>query len=627
MEKQTQKLSNALQAGFVGENEALLQEVQKRYKSTRVLDLDTLARLESIDFDIVFIVFKDKDIKKLFLSIVNLNLTVAVFTPFYNNLTFLKNALRYNVSFVENDRLESSALQKVFALIDKKALAVYEKQLQVKRHEMITNAKLQALIMLKHNKPVFINNYAKELLGIESKEEFARQYMEQNTPLLEVLFGKQSQKLLEIDVAKSGSQTFLGSSSIQNDSVIAALVPIPSALFQNKDSMLERIGFIEELKNAIAHLQVATQNSFCIVMASLSNFDSIRDQNGSYETFEFSKQIGRYIQQSVDNSALLASWQAGGFVLLVENRKKAAIDETLQALNNTIGEEVFADKIIPFLQFASISIDSQKDVNKTINIIDTFFSDGLSAEQARQYDYFQLSQISEAMDDTQKIYRYLSNIMYNNAPLKLLNIYKGVHISTTAFISKIENNHIYAEVKNVQLYAMQVEKSTVIQSVNLPKDLEVEVVHIDLKKSLAIFTYPRLLEYSANNRETTRVQSDFRFPAKIKQDRVVHSGEILDLSIKSIAVKLPKAASQQFERGDVWVLFRIPIESMDEGFFNAQIEGNLIKFEEVDERYVKAVIIFELDEPDESYLLEYIYNRQKEIIKEIKTIAMKGLAR
>ena len=68
--------------------------------------------------------------------------------------------------------------------------------------------------------------------------------------------------------------------------------------------------------------------------------------------------------------------------------------------------------------------------------------------------------------------------------------------------------------------------------------------------------------------------------------------------------------------------FSLPLPRLDGGMASMSVSGK-IQYIQKEEEFTKVVVILELEEPYESFLIEYIYNRQQSLINEIKSIANK----
>ncbi len=592
-----------------------------------------ITKQPAINADIIFVEFSGKDAKTLFSRLSALGGKKVILTPYGNNAGFLKLALKYKIESIYPPIEETQKWVKLFQVLLKEIIATYEEQKRTKRAEALAHMHTHWFCIVENANVTYISEPMKKFLGVANIKEFEQKYAESET-LSSLLCAQNIEDVVVLESFSGEKKNFLvlSESSLAQQTLIT-FTPLSETVMQrltSKDKALNRIGFIEDVKNKLTHEEVSEQTELAVVMITITNYDSIVREYGNYAFYELSKEFIDFLSNQMGHHALIANWSSNCYTMLLENHRYEELEAIIEKLHQELTYKTFSNKIVPFIKTATINI-ADKQINDVVGIIDTFFNKKIELQDAEKFEYKEHTQIDEKMNNDDKIAYYFDNIMYNKIPLKLLNIYKGVHISTSAHIEKIDEKldgeEIHIKVKNIQLYAMQLERKVVIQSINLPKDIEVDVAQINLEKNLAVIKNPVFLEFSANNRETTRVQSDYRLPIKMKQGKTVNSGEIMDLSIKSVAIKMPKAVEKNFESGQVWVSFKIPVESADDGFFQTQIEGELVKFApmEEDEKNTKAIILFNIDEPDESYLLEYIYKRQKEIISEIKKLALKGL--
>jgi hypothetical protein len=625
IDEKLQKYAKVLNVLYVYETPFSEQKLfEDCFKSLYTCDFEEfIQKANEFEVDIVFVEFSQKDIKSLFSALMQISAKKVLFTPFDTNATFLKNALKTKVDTVMQKPDDKKVFAQLFESLTKAIYLQYKEKSETKKYQTIVNSNLHCFIYILGAHVQFICEKTKTVFGVADAKEFEQKYLNK---LDEAIKNPQTQHYLQLP-SNQNVPIFLAASSNSGDETVVSLTPLQNTgVASNGAASVNRLKFIEELKNIIVHQDAKQACAVNIAMVKIVNIQGIKEEFGSYNALIFSSEFVGFIKNFLDSQALVATWTDEGFVLMSEMQSYSALKQKLQELNEALHVKVFENAVVPFVKSALIQIKSN-DLNEIIALNDGFFAKGVSLELAKKYDYFETSQISEDMDEKEKVLSYFSNIMYAQTPLKLLNIYKGVNITTTATVEKIEAGKIFVKAKNIQLYTMQIEKKTVVQSSSLPKDVEINVEFVDLKRNIAVFANPTLLEFSANNRETTRVQSDFRFPIKMRQNKVTHSGEILDLSIRSVAIKFPAAVKAQFKSGNVEVTFRMPIETLDEGFYQTKITGDLIRFVELkDHRFVKAIILLSLEEPDEGYVLEYIYKRQREIIFEIKKLALKGLA-
>ena len=96
------------------------------------------------------------------------------------------------------------------------------------------------------------------------------------------------------------------------------------------------------------------------------------------------------------------------------------------------------------------------------------------------------------------------------------------------------------------------------------------------------------------------------------------NGEIIDISVNSIAMKCAKVLKDSVQNQAVRLHFSLPNEEAENGYAVIEAEGKVTYVGE-NEEYTKVVALLNpLKKPNDDYLLHYMYARQKELILEIK---------
>ena len=169
---------------------------------------------------------------------------------------------------------------------------------------------------------------------------------------------------------------------------------------------------------------------------------------------------------------------------------------------------------------------------------------------------------------------------------------------------------------------MEVEGKTVIQSPDLPNDVSADVNYVNFDKSFALLDNFAFLETSANSRLHTRVQPASRTPLSLRFEKYSYQGEIMDISINSIAVKFSQRVNKKLLEQVVSMDFKLPTAENEFGYVEMKIKGFIIHIADYDKIYCKVVFLLkDLPKPYDSYLLKYMYTRQKYLIFELKKLA------
>ena len=213
---------------------------------------------------------------------------------------------------------------------------------------------------------------------------------------------------------------------------------------------------------------------------------------------------------------------------------------------------------------------------------------------------------------------YLQTAFTNKTPIKLLNIYKGLCINTSSTVIKKTEEDVHITFEQLQGTAISFEKTTIIQSSNFSKDILADVTHIDYRKKIAYLKNFRFITGSANARKYSRVTCSQRTPIALTHDKGTINGEILDISMNSLAIKTRVYKNMDsLKLSKITLNFTLPIKSSELGYMKLTLEGKVM-FNLCDEKYCKVIVNLYNDQANESVLMEYVYGRQKEIIVELK---------
>lgn len=144
---------------------------------------------------------------------------------------------------------------------------------------------------------------------------------------------------------------------------------------------------------------------------------------------------------------------------------------------------------------------------------------------------------------------------------------------------------------------------------------------LNLQKRIAIIENFKFLTTNANARQYARVTTSVNISIALLHGAIKLHGVIFDLSIHCIAIMVKHTKElEKLRSKNVSLVFNIPTKRVDTGFWQLKLEADITAIIEKDG---KAKVICELNEDssNESMLMEYIYDRQKELIVEIKKMS------
>lgn len=228
----------------------------------------------------------------------------------------------------------------------------------------------------------------------------------------------------------------------------------------------------------------------------------------------------------------------------------------------------------------------------------------------------------ENEDPKQKALHYLEKNFLSKSNVEFLNFYKGMKVSTDSKFIKISDGNIFFTVEKIQGYAMKIEEKVIIQGKDLPFDISAEIKIVDLNKKIVLLKNFEPLKYSASNRKYIRVAPEHRTHLSVNSNKTTFSGNILDLSEISIAVKLNNSKNALPINSEVNLQFDIPLKRVSDIKTKIIISGKVFSIIELEE-YTQMIINYTAEEPYNSFLNEYIYERQKDLSNELKFLINK----
>lgn len=381
-------------------------------------------------------------------------------------------------------------------------------------------------------------------------------------------------------------------------------------------STINRFKFIETLKDRLAQNSI-DKIPMSIVCINISNYQKLLESSGSIIIHDFIKKFIEKLCFYKDSCQDLSQWNPHFFLFLIEGEN---FENTKQQLDSTHQKLIYSeidDMVSPIITSSALRIENL-DINDIIDSIEEIGSYDFKANDFNSCDYFEINHFNDYMQEDEQIYHYFQSCIANQTPLKLLNIYKGLCINTASKMLKIRENSYFLHCENLQAYSMKFDSKTIIQSPDLPKDVEADIKYINIEKQYAIIENLKYLEFSANNRQHTRVQPNIRMPLTFKYGKYSYQGEVLDISTQAIAIKFNHSLSDEISSKEVELQFKIPDDSMNDGFAFIDVSGKVVNVSAVDITKSKVVVMINLEAPYDSYMLKYMYDRQKELIFELK---------
>ena len=465
-----------------------------------------------------------------------------------------------------------------------------------------------AEVLAAEGKPTFLNREAKALFGVKEPKELEPLWRELSLPEENgddalPLEWNEKRFLLHRSPAAPGSER------------LHTFVPLPENFGDERHRFLSRVEFIDRLKDRMA--QRSEETKLTIIMGRIDNFDAVTQAAGWLEANAILKRFIEEAQKLFDPVDAVGIWHKNMPIALFDGPEPEELKRRLKRFVAEMKLFDFGANVTLSVEFTLVEV-ANDDLNGLITLIEKEYEGELSVRETKAFPLYKTGSNEARPDEGQLLRQFFTNIMANGLPVKLMNLYKGLPISSPTKILKMEEEKIVVTAEKLQKYVMETERKVVFQSPHLPGDVEAEVHLIDPRRPLAIVKNPKMLHTSINNRKHTRVAVTSRLPIALKEGKRQYTGYIYDLSVNSIALRFNagKFAENELKGKEVRAAFRLPWEN-EEGFVNIETEAKVL-FNRDEGEHHKVVLILEPDDVIESYLFDYIYKRQKELIQEIK---------
>lgn len=562
-----------------------------------------------------------KDKLKLLLSIFTRHKPIIayIFANDVENRLLLKFALHFGVTDVLPLQNEETLL---FSIFTKEANKLDDKLYTFQKIEL--EKKIEhffPFLVFQSGTLTYANSKAKKLY--ETNDLMALQTkINRDEELCEALKEDgDAQGSIVIETASAEKEIYLCviKSFPQSSEKIVTLINYdPENESKNCSSMMNRFDFVDRLKDRLAQ-QSVTQTPISLIFINISNLDKLSKTFTSTTLYEAFKNLMLKLFRLKEEGQELIQWSPNLYIIMGEKETFEHACEQTRYIQQELIYATANEKITPIILSSAFQIEMD-DLNEVIDYIEKINTKNLLPHDIEKIKYYELEYLDNVIEEQEQIAYLMHNCVNNKIPIKLLNIYKGLCINTNSSILKIAQDSYQMSCENLQGYAMQLEGETVLQAPNFPKDIKAEISLVDIKRSLVIIKNLKFMTSSANSRQHTRVQTSVRTPVLIKYaHRSSAQGEVIDISVNSIAMKVTKSfREEEMTNQLVRLNFSLPYEEGDNGYIVMDIEAKVTYIGPIDDATKIVVSLENLPKPYDDYLLRYMYTRQKELISEIK---------
>ena len=539
-----------------------------------------------------------------------------LFTDMDTNTSVLKFSIRFGIKNLFSIKIDKAFAKEFFSKSVKKvALDIHSANISYLGKQI---DKAYPILIFENRRLSYINSAAKEFYNSDNLETI-EQIIKKNKELYSLLNEKKplNLKLLLEDGQKEYVEVYCSITYNQNEHKTVLSIFENETLIDNSIEELtqNRFGFIEKLKDKIVQSNISGKELY-IVIVSIDNGEKLQNLYPKVEYYNFLKEFLIKLNSFKEGGEKIVEWNKNLFILLYEDMDFEGIKNFTYVLHNNIIESQKDSKFSPIITTSFFSI-LNKDLNSVIKFIDKVDNHTLTSEEIVRENYFEYKFLDDKVDEKEQIKHILYNCINNKIPVKLLNIYKGLCVNTESRVLKYSNGYFYMSCEKLQMYIIKDNNETIIQSPTFPYDIRAKVKFMDIEKSYIAIEKFEFLKNSANNRQNTRVQPTVRIPITIKKDHFVKNGEIIDISINSIAMKIKQDIDKTIEGSVVKAIFKLPNQKSEDGYSLVEIDVTIflvLQFED----FTKIILKLDEEHGTNSDILQYVFTRQKELVLELK---------
>ena len=166
---------------------------------------------------------------------------------------------------------------------------------------------------------------------------------------------------------------------------------------------------------------------------------------------------------------------------------------------------------------------------------------------------------------------------------------------------------------------MSIQKETVLRSDAFEKDIKAHVAFVDRKRKIAKLENFKVIEDETLYKDNCRVDFAKKNIAIVSLIGTKVSAEILDISAKSISLKMKKIkVLDGIINKKIEISFTIPTKRVHEGEMKITEIATVSFVDCRDKEFCKMVCDFDPASKNKNIIIEYVHNRQVEIVEELK---------
>ncbi len=385
-----------------------------------------------------------------------------------------------------------------------------------------------------------------------------------------------------------------------------------------ESDLATRLKFIDFLKERL--VEENEKHKYSILTIKIANFKKIGNLIGKSEQENFVHEFLAKAKDLLQKYLIFSEYYHDFFVALYKEIPFTELEEKAQRFYSDMEEFLSTFNFKVDIALHVMELDGL-ELGVVLSILDSIRTNKISKKEIRDKKIKYIGRYRENMSDKEIIALLLDDSFINDVDLKLVNVYKGMVIDSPTKILKKERNAIYVIVKQIQGAVMSLEKETVLRSDAFAKDIKARVAFVDRKRKIAKLENFKVIDDDTLYKDNCRVDFAKKNMAILSLVGTKLSAEIIDISARSISVKLNKIKMiDRMINKDVEITFSIPTKRTREGEIKITEHAKVSSIDCKEKEYCRMVCEFDPGSKNKNIILEYVHNRQAEIVEELKKL-------
>lgn len=352
---------------------------------------------------------------------------------------------------------------------------------------------------------------------------------------------------------------------------------------------------------------------FVAKVVVLENLEKIEEDNGVLTATKILKQFEELLKSLHKGFLLLLD---ASTYIIIESYENMAFEEEAKRLYERIYNYDFEDNLnlVPIVYIRPFEPEDELDF--VLRRIKGILQEGID------YKLDPPESVEESIKDTDLdeatiISNLFKQAKYAKSEVNMTTFYKGLTVTHGVRLMSSDTDEIIMKVERIQAYCLTLVKEAIFDCKLFPNAILAKVKYVNYEQRIVVFKETKNLFSSPKERKHSRVQPRTKILVHLLGDGFSMTGEMLDISSKSVALQVGKISSNIEPNSPIELRFSLPLKN--EELVVIKTKGELITYQEAGSTF-KVINNITPSEPFDAYIMEYIYTRQVELVKELKDL-------